>query len=114
MTHSAQATLRPVTEYDAPLFYSVIDQTMRAYIMATWGAWDEARVVREASECSRNPDAQVILVDQVEAAASRQDSVELRVLRVNPAREFYEKLGFVITKQDNDFLSMHKNHHTLA
>jgi GNAT superfamily N-acetyltransferase len=58
-------TLRPANIDDAPLFYSVIDRTMREFIIATWGAWNESRVQSESLQYSISPNAQVIEVDDV-------------------------------------------------
>jgi GNAT superfamily N-acetyltransferase len=58
-----EITLRQATKNDAPLFYAVIDQTMRELIVATWGAWSEERVVRESQHDSALPDAKVIQCD---------------------------------------------------
>jgi hypothetical protein len=56
-------SLRPSEIKDAPLFYSVIDRTMRQFIIATWGRWDEERVQRESKEHSISPNAQIIEVN---------------------------------------------------
>jgi GNAT superfamily N-acetyltransferase len=53
-------TFRQAVVTDAPLFYSVIDQTMREFIVATWGAWNEERVVRESLQDSSSVNARVI------------------------------------------------------
>jgi ribosomal protein S18 acetylase RimI-like enzyme len=142
-----QVTLRPATPSDAPLFYAVIDQTMRNLVVATWGAWDEERVSRESLEDSSSPNAQIILVKGQDAGvlaiveeeayldvqqvyllpayqrqgvgselmtlvAKRssvlQKPVRLRVLRVNPARKFYEKLGFRVTEASTEFFQMER------
>jgi ribosomal protein S18 acetylase RimI-like enzyme len=58
-------TLRPASPDDATLFYSVIDLTMREFILATWGRWDEARVQSESQAHSKSPNAQVIEIDHV-------------------------------------------------
>ncbi|AFY95446.1 acetyltransferase [Chamaesiphon minutus PCC 6605] len=50
---------------DAPLFYSVIDLTMREFIINTWGRWDEDRVRREAVEKSSDPNAQIVLIADI-------------------------------------------------
>jgi GNAT superfamily N-acetyltransferase len=127
-------TFRQAAATDAPLFYSVIDQTMREFIVATWGAWDEERVLRESLQDSTSPNAKVIqrdgqdigvlLVEEepshfqvqqvyllppfqrqgvgtqlvsslVKIAVAVGKPVRLRVLKVNSARQFYEKLSFV-------------------
>ncbi len=61
----AAFTLRQASVDDAPLFYDVIDRTMREFIVATWGAWSESRVQEESREDSSSPNAQVILVGNV-------------------------------------------------
>lgn len=58
-------TLRSANPDDAPLFYKVIDLTMRGFILATWGRWDETRVQSESQLHSRSPNAQVIQIDNV-------------------------------------------------
>jgi GNAT superfamily N-acetyltransferase len=60
-------SLRPSEINDAPLFYSVIDRTMRHFIVATWGRWDEERVQRESKEHSISPNAQIIEVNGIPA-----------------------------------------------
>jgi ribosomal protein S18 acetylase RimI-like enzyme len=60
-------TLRPAGADDAPLFYRVIDKTMREFIVATWGTWNEERVQRESYEDSCSPNAQVIQVGGISA-----------------------------------------------
>jgi ribosomal protein S18 acetylase RimI-like enzyme len=58
-------TLRRASVDDAPLFYAVIDRTMREFIVTTWGTWSESRVQEESREDSSSPNAQVILVSDV-------------------------------------------------
>ncbi len=50
---------------DAPLFYNVIDKTMRDFIIATWGRWNEDRVRQESLEDSVSLNARVIQVRDV-------------------------------------------------
>jgi GNAT superfamily N-acetyltransferase len=145
--HTPKATLRAAVPSDAPLFYEVIASTMRGFIEATWGAWDEERVQRESRDVCKRPEAKVALLElaevgvlvvceeathtQVEqlyllpqyqrlglggelmAAVLRTSSragkpVRLRVLRVNPARSFYEKLGFTVQGESNEFIFMER------
>lgn len=142
-----QVALRPATQADATLFYAVIDKTMRSFIVATWGAWDEARVCRESKDDSASPNARVVQVEGqdvgvllveeepthlqvrqvyllpkyqrqgigsqlvalvVKRSAASAKPVRLSVLRANPARQFYEKLGFEVTNEDNDFFHMER------
>jgi ribosomal protein S18 acetylase RimI-like enzyme len=65
MKSPATFTLRPASADDAPLFYSVIDRTMREFIVTTWGTWNEERVQRESEENSRSLNAQVIQVADI-------------------------------------------------
>jgi GNAT superfamily N-acetyltransferase len=147
MKDSINLTLRPATSEDAPLFYKVIDLTMREFIFAIWGRWDEARVQSESQAYSQLPNAQVIQVDSVPAgvlivskysthiqveqiyllpqyqrsgigsnlmnsiiteAAGLNIPIRLRVMAVNPAKNFYEYLGFVVTETTPEFFVMEK------
>lgn len=65
MKASTTFRLRQAIADDAPLFYGVIDQTMRKFIVTTWGVWNEERVQHESYEDSRSPNAQVIQVDDI-------------------------------------------------
>jgi GNAT superfamily N-acetyltransferase len=65
MKTSTNFTIRRSSADDAPLFYDVIEQTMREFIMATWGRWNESRVRQESLEDSISPDAQVIQVGDI-------------------------------------------------
>jgi ribosomal protein S18 acetylase RimI-like enzyme len=146
--NSVNVTLRSASSDDAPLFYRVIDLTMRDFILATWGRWDEERVQRESQEHSRLPHAQIIQVNHVDAgilrvarypthlqveqiyllpqyqrlgigseimnkiiteAAELMVPVRLQVIAINPAKRFYEHLGFVVTKTIPDFFLMEKS-----
>ena len=60
-------SLRPSTRHDHSLFYAVVDQTMRRYMVETWGAWDEERVVRESHQDCRSPNARIVQVDGQDA-----------------------------------------------
>lgn len=139
--------LRQASANDAPLFYSVIDQTMRDFIITTWGTWNEDRVRRESHEDIRSPNAQVIQVDDISVgvlvvdrflthiqieqiyllpeyqrvgigtaliknlmfeAAQFKIPVRLRVMAVNPAKSFYERLGFIVTEATPEFFFMEK------
>jgi GNAT superfamily N-acetyltransferase len=148
MKDSINLTLRPATSEDTPLFYKVIDLTMREFILATWGRWDEARVQSESQKHSQLPNAQVIQVDSVPAgvlvvsrysthiqveqiyllpqyqrsgigsnllnsiiteAAGLNIPIRLRVMAVNPAKNFYEHLGFVVIETTPEFFAMEKS-----
>lgn len=147
MKPSVAFTLRQASVDDAPLFYAVIDRTMREFIIATWGAWSESRVQEESREDSSSPNAQVILVGNVTVgvllverhsthiqleqiyllpeyqrlgigtalmnniiveADQHKIPIRLRVMAVNPAKRFYEQLGFVVTEVTPEFFFMEK------
>jgi GNAT superfamily N-acetyltransferase len=144
---NSDITFRQAVVTDAPLFYSVVDQTMREFIVATWGAWNEERVLRESLQDSSSLSAKVIqregqdigvlLVEEesshfqvqqiyllppfqrqgvgtqlvsslVKNAVAIGKPVRLRVLKVNSAKQFYEKLSFVVTGEDNEFFQMER------
>jgi ribosomal protein S18 acetylase RimI-like enzyme len=139
--------LRQASVNDAPLFYSVINRTMREFIISTWGTWNEERVQREADEDSCSPNAQVVEVDDISVgifsvercpthiqleqiyllpeyqrmgigtallntliseATQLAIPIRLRVMAVNPAKGFYERLGFIITEVTSEFFFMEK------
>jgi GNAT superfamily N-acetyltransferase len=140
-------TIRRSTIEDAPIFYAVIDRTMREFIIATWGRWNEARVRQESLADSVSPNARVIRVGDVSVgvllverlsthikleqlyllpeyqrlgigsviiqgliteASPAQIPIRLRVMAVNPAKQFYEKLGFIVTEITPEFSLMEK------
>jgi ribosomal protein S18 acetylase RimI-like enzyme len=144
---NAEITYRQAVATDAPFFYAVIDQTMREFIVATWGAWNEERVLRESLEDSSSLNAKVVqrkgqdigvlLVEElpshfqvqqvyllppfqrqgvgtelvsilVKNAVAVGKPVRLRVLKVNSAKQFYEKLSFVVTGEDKEFFQMER------
>jgi GNAT superfamily N-acetyltransferase len=147
MVNSTICTIRRSTIDDAPLFYDVIEQTMREFILATWGRWDEARVRQESLEDSISPNAQVIQIGDVgvgvllikrlpthiqleqiyllpkyqklgigsriirELITESSQShipIRLRVMAVNPAKQFYENFGFIVTEATAEFFFMEK------
>jgi ribosomal protein S18 acetylase RimI-like enzyme len=140
-------TLRQANKDDAPLFYRLIDRTMREFIISTWGAWNEKRVQHESYEDSCSPNAQVVQIDDISVgvflverfpthiqleqiyilpeyqrmgigtallnnliaeASQSKIPVYLRVMAVNPAKNFYERFGFVVTEATPDFFLMEK------
>ncbi len=147
MNTSPIFTIRRSTIDDAPLFYAVIDKTMRDFIVATWDRWNEDRVRQESLEDSVSPNARVIevrdvgvgvsiverlpthiqleqlyllpeyqrmgigsaLIDELITEASRsQVPIRLRVMVVNPAKQFYEMFGFIVTEVTPEFFFMEK------
>jgi ribosomal protein S18 acetylase RimI-like enzyme len=87
-------TLRPVNPDDAPLFYQLTDLTMRGFILATWGRWDEARVQSESHTNSRSPNAQIIEVDNIGIGVFRvaryPTHIELEQIYLLPE---YQRMG---------------------
>ncbi len=147
MKASPAFTTRRSTIDDAPIFYAVIDKTMRDFIMATWGRCNEDRVRQESLEDSVSPNARVIQVGDVgvgvsivarlqthiqleqlyllpeyqrmgigsaliegliNEASQAQTPIRLRVMAVNPAKQFYERFGFIVTEVTPEFFYMEK------
>jgi ribosomal protein S18 acetylase RimI-like enzyme len=147
MKTSTNFTIRQSNASDAPLFYRVIEQTMREFIIATWGRWNDSRVLKESLEDSISPNAQVIQIGDVAVGvflverlpthiqleqiyllpeyqrlgigsalvhslitemSQSQLPIRLRVMVINPAKKFYEKLGFIVTEATSEFLLMEK------
>jgi ribosomal protein S18 acetylase RimI-like enzyme len=147
MKISTTFTIRQSNADDAPLFYRVIEQTMREFIIATWGRWNESRVLQESCEDSISPNAQVIQISDVAVgvflverysthiqleqiyllpeyqqlgigsalissliteASQSQLPIRLRVMAINPAKKFYEKVGFIVTEATPEFFLMEK------
>ncbi|WP_310485777.1 GNAT family N-acetyltransferase [Chamaesiphon sp. VAR_48_metabat_403] len=94
MKDSQNFTLRPANSNDATLFYSVIDLTMREFIIATWGRWDEVRVRAESHLHSRSPNSQVIEIDNISVGVLRvarfSTYIELEQIYLLPK---YQRLG---------------------
>jgi GNAT superfamily N-acetyltransferase len=67
MSTCPEFNLRPPIPSDASLFHRVIDKTMRGLIIATWGAWDEERVQREAIEFTQSTNGKVIQIGETAA-----------------------------------------------
>ncbi len=140
-------TLRPARVEDAPLFYHLIDRTMRSFIVDTWGQWDEARIQREALEDSQSSKAQIIeiggiavgvwvvdrspdrihleqiyllpayqrrgigtkLLNMLIREANQADCpLTLQVIAINPAKQFYDRLGFGVVEATPAFFRMEK------
>jgi GNAT superfamily N-acetyltransferase len=57
--------------------------------------------IQLAARCRRRGIGSRIIADVQRDAAARGQAVELTVLRVNPARKVYERLGFVQTELTN-------------
>jgi len=142
-TDSASALLRPSTRADNDFFYDVVEQTMRGFIVGTWGAWDDARVRAESVEFATSAGGQVIHVagsragvlllreepdhiyvrllcllsatqrrgigsfvmrNVAERACAKGQALRLRVMSCNPAKMFYQRLGFVVTEATPQFV----------
>jgi ribosomal protein S18 acetylase RimI-like enzyme len=143
----------PATATDGEFLYRLTEQTMRGYVEAVWGNWNE-QMVREftdkaardgsfelisqngvnvgAMRVERFPDH--IRLDQLyvatpyqrrgigteivrnlmaEARAAKQP-LRLRVLKTNPAKTLYERLGFVVTETTNERYYMECSRVTLG
>jgi ribosomal protein S18 acetylase RimI-like enzyme len=94
--------LRQATGDDAQLFYDVIDRTMREFIIATWGRWNESRVRQESREDSSSPHARVILVGDVAVGVlvveRHATHIQLEQIYLLPE---YQRLGIGTALIDN-------------
>jgi len=139
-----QASLRAATPEDASFLFQLQCATMKAYVVQTWGEWDEtwqSRYFRERFDPAstqivvvQGQDAGVLWVERcptefflrsiailpafqrhgigtwliqslIAEAHGQGLPVMLRVLKVNPARRLYERLGFHITGEtDSHYL----------
>lgn len=143
MSEIPEYTLRSALEADIEELYALHVETMRGYVVATFGPWDEAeqrRVYWDRWERIKVDTARrtldVVLVDgavagyldvedegeyvalnNIRVAPSMQGlglggalvqrviaeaaprAVQLRMLRVNPARRLYERLGFRVVEE---------------
>jgi GNAT superfamily N-acetyltransferase len=89
---ATRVALRRPTPADATFYYRVLDLTMREHVVATWGQLF-ILPAHQGQGVGRH------LVENLIAEAAHAGlPIRLRVLRVNPARLFYEKLGFVVTE----------------
>jgi ribosomal protein S18 acetylase RimI-like enzyme len=104
MSDVPEVSLRPVVADDSEMLYRVLFETMRDYVVATWGAWDEKRVRDECTERARSPEARVILFEDQPAglfSVERQgDHIHLDQLYVLPR---FQRLG-IGTKLIRDLL----------
>lgn len=96
--------LRPASKVDYRFLWELHRTAMKPYVAATWG-WDEAwqpdRVwlarIAIVPVSQRRGIGTTILRSVLAQAASQGLPVMLQVLKVNPAWQLYERLGFVIT-----------------
>jgi ribosomal protein S18 acetylase RimI-like enzyme len=151
VTDVPEYTLRPALESDIEGLYALHVETMRGYVVATFGPWDEAHE-REVYwrrwtdiQAATNRTLDVVLVDgavsgyldvedegefvalnNIRVAPSLQGrglggalvrrviaeaaprAVQLGVLRVNPARQLYERLGFRVVEQTTTHFRMRR------
>lgn len=135
--------LRRTVAADASFLYEVLEQTMREYVVNTWGQWLEQDARKATAADAAAGVAEIVEVDGRPAGWLRVDRLvthiqleqlfllavyqgkgigaylveelqfeaklkhlplRLRVLRVNPAKRLYERLGFrVISATDERF-----------
>lgn len=130
-------TLRRAEVEDLDFAFRVLKETMRDYVIATWGTWREEKSRYETTEQVAAGRTEVIELGQVPigvqlvdrqrthiqllqlyitkefqrrgfgtqlverlfvAAREAKLPIRLRVLAVNPARAFYERLGFIVVE----------------
>jgi hypothetical protein len=89
MKTSSALTIHRSTIDDAPLFYDVIEQTMRDFIIATWGRWNEDRVRQESLEDSVSPHVRVVQVGGIGVGVSIVERLPTHI---------HQKLGISIQR----------------
>jgi ribosomal protein S18 acetylase RimI-like enzyme len=133
--------LAPATATDGEFLYRLTEQTMRGYVEAVWGNWDEQTARKFAHKTARDGSFQLITQNGVTVGAVRVERfpdhirldqlyvatpyqrrgigtevvrgliaearsankpLRLRVLKSNPAKKLYERLGFVVTETTNE------------
>jgi len=138
---------RSATGDDASYCFELNRRTLRDYVLATWGRWDDAEQALHF-QSSFNPDRSRIIrldgrdigllvvdasadpyrlltiaimpehqrkglgarvIDRVIDEAAPKD-VWLQVLRVNPARTLYERLGFRLFEETDTHFRMLRRH----
>lgn len=137
MKGSPSFELVAMTAEDSEYLYALCDATMRGYVEATWGQWNEAAVRAGltgvvdrglastvlvggkrmgALVCNDTKDPVVLEQLFIDPAHQRQGlgsaivlelqrkarapgkGITLSVLKVNPAKGFYERLGFKVVQ----------------
>jgi len=100
--------LRVAAKADLEFLFSLLRASLGPYVEQTYGPWrdDEQRARFFASTDPATH--QMIELDgrPVGCLALRWLPVRLRVFRVNPARRFYERLGFVTTGETETHVLM--------
>lgn len=102
--------LRPATAGDFAFLHVLHVVTLKGYVTQTWG-WDDAAQAARFRDGFRPEASQIVLIvpeqqghgigaaligDVLAEAARAGVATRLQVLRVNPARRLYERLGFAI------------------
>jgi ribosomal protein S18 acetylase RimI-like enzyme len=131
----------PATAADGEFLYRLTEQTMRTYVEAAWGRWDEQMVRQFTDKSAGDGSFQLISQNGVTVGAMRVERfashiqldqlyvatpyqrrgigteilrslmaearcagkpLRLRVLKTNPAKTLYERLGFVVSETTNE------------
>ncbi len=102
--------LRPATAGDFAFLHVLHVVTLKGYVTQTWG-WGDAAQAARFRDGFRPEASQIVLIvpeqqghgigaaligDVLAEAARAGVATRLQVLRVNPARRLYERLGFAI------------------
>jgi ribosomal protein S18 acetylase RimI-like enzyme len=88
MTPAIHVSLRPAAPEDSEFIYQLLYETMRDYVVATWGSWDDARVRAESAKHALSLHARVIFVrDQLAGLITverHSDHIQLQQLYLLP------------------------------
>jgi RimJ/RimL family protein N-acetyltransferase len=89
--------MRPATADDFDFLYRLHRTTLKEYVAQTWG-WDEGR--------QRQGIGTSVIQQVLDEARRSGKPVALQVLKVNPARRLYERLGFSVTGENETLYFM--------
>jgi GNAT superfamily N-acetyltransferase len=137
MMRQDSLAVRRARAEDVEFAFQVLKETMRDYVVATWGTWREEETRRETVEQVSAGRTEIIELDHAPIGVQLVDRpgahiqlvqlyiakefqrrgfgtqlinrlflearewkipIRLRVLAVNPAKEFYQRLGFVVVE----------------
>lgn len=104
MNEMLSYSLRPARMDDFGFLRNLHRATLREYVEQIWG-WDESaqeKMLRERfdpTQQGRGLGSRIIR-DLLAEADQAKASIRLTVLRPNPAKKLYERLGFVVVSED--------------
>lgn len=94
MSTSGVVSLRPATADDSEFAYRTTRETMREYVLATWGAWNEEEARQRASENIAAGATQVVVLEGtpigIHVVKREPDAIRLLQIFIRPE---YQRRG---------------------